>query len=142
MSFARSDASLNASRRVNSGVRFLYVVMIGQEITVEYFDQNGSFKHLLPRSGRIVREASLEDWGAGWYLLELVEPFDYQHKIAEPYVFRELHITHFLIKSRWEGFDIGGSEPACVFVLLVPGASILEGGNISGKDFIVPIREG
>ena len=110
--------------------------MIGQEITVEYFDQNESFKHLLPRSGRIVRAVSLEDWGAGWYLLELDAPFDYQHKVAEPYVFRELHITHLLIKSRWKGFDIGGVEPTSVFVLLVPDLAILEKDNISGKDFI------
>jgi hypothetical protein len=110
--------------------------MTGQEITVEYFDQNESFKHLLPRPGRIVREVSLEDWGAGWSLLELDEPFDYQHRVAEPYVFRELHITHLLIKSRWDGFDIGGSEPTSVFVLLIPDPAILEGGNISGKDLI------
>jgi len=110
--------------------------MIGHEITVEYFDQNEDFKYLLPRSGRIVREVSLEDWGEGWYLLELDEPFDYQHKIADPYVFRELHITYLLIKSRWKGFDIGGSEPTSVFVLLVPDNSILERVNISSKDFI------
>lgn len=47
--------------------------MIGQEFIVEYSDRNESFKHLLPRSGRVVREVSLEDWGAGWYLLELDE---------------------------------------------------------------------
>jgi hypothetical protein len=110
--------------------------MIGQEITVEYFDQNESFKHLLPRSGRIVRDVSLEDWGAGWHLLELDKPFDYQHKFADPYVLRELHITHFLVKSRWEGFDVGGIEPTSVFLLLVPDPSILERSNISGKDFI------
>ena len=110
--------------------------MTGQELTVEYFDQNESFKPLLPRSGRLVREVSLEDWGAGWYLLELNEPFDYQHKVAEPFVFRQLRITHFLIKSRWEGFDIGGSEPTSIFVLVVPEITVLERGNISGKDFI------
>ena len=69
-------------------------------------------------------------------MLELDEPFDYQHKVVEPYVFRELHITHLLIKSRWEGFDIGGNEPASVFVLLVPDLVVLEKGNISSKDFI------
>jgi hypothetical protein len=110
--------------------------MIGQELTVEYFDQNESFKSLLPRSGCIVREVSLEDWGAGWYLLELDEPFDYQHKVAEPYVFKEMRISHLLIKSRWEGFEIGGAEPTSVFVLLVPDIAALEKGNISSKDFI------
>ena len=110
--------------------------MIGQEITVEYFDQNESFKHLLPCSGRIVREVSLEGWGAGWYLLELDEPFDYQHKVAEPNVFRGMRIFHLLIKSRWEGFEISGDEPTSVFVLLVPDLDALEKGHISSKDFI------
>ena len=110
--------------------------MIGQKITVEYFDQNESFKHLLPRSGRVVREVSLEDWGAGWYLLELDEPFDYQHKVAEPYMFRGMRISHLLIKSRWEGFEVGGDEPISIFVLLVPDLAALEKGNISSKDFI------
>lgn len=110
--------------------------MIGQEITVEYFDQNEMLKNLLPRSGRIVRNITLEDWGAGWYLLELDEPFDYQHKIAEPYVFRELHVTHLLIKSRWDGFDVGGDEPTSVFVLFALDPSVLEMSNISSKDFV------
>jgi hypothetical protein len=110
--------------------------MSEQEITVEYFDQNESFKHLLPRSGRIVREVSLEDWGEGWSLLELDEPFDYQHEFAEPYVFRELHITHLLTKSRWEDLDIGGDEPTSVFVLLIPDPAIFKRSNISSKDLI------
>ena len=110
--------------------------MIGQEITVGYVDQNESFKHLLPRAGCVVREVSLEDWGADWYLLELDGPFDYQHKIAESDVFREVRISHLLIKSRWEGFEIGGGEPTSVFVLLVPDLDALEKGYISSKDFI------
>lgn len=110
--------------------------MIGQEITVEYFDQNESFKHLLPRSGRVTREVSLGDWGAGWYLLELDEAFDYQHKVAEPHGFKEMRISHLLIKSRWRGFEINGDEPTSVFVLLVPDPSVLDKSNLSGKDFI------
>jgi hypothetical protein len=110
--------------------------MLGQEIAVEYFDQNDNFKALLPRSGRIVRELSLSDWGSGWNLLELDEPFDYQHKVAEPYVFKLLHITQLLIKSRWEGFAIGAAEPTSVFVLLIPDPSIFGNENISSKDFI------
>jgi len=110
--------------------------MVGKQIKVEYDDQNESFKHLLPRSGLIVREVSLEDWNAGWYLLQLNEPFDYQHKIAEPYVFiNEMRIGHLLIKSRWKGVEIG-EAPTSVFVLLVPDASVLETGRVSSKDFI------
>jgi len=110
--------------------------MLGQQITVEYFDQNETFKSLLPRSGHLVRELSLTDWGAGWNLLQLDEPFDYQHKVAEPYVFKNIHITHLLIKSRWEGFAIDGDQPASVFVLLVPDPLICGDENVSSKDFI------
>jgi hypothetical protein len=109
--------------------------MVGQQITVEYFDQNESFKTLLPRSGRIVKELSLTDWGPGWKLIDLDEPFDYQHKMGDPYVFRALHVTQLLIKSRWEGFPIGGAEPTSVFVLLVPDPLVLTKGNPSSKDF-------
>jgi len=109
--------------------------MIGNQIKVEYGDQNESFKDLLPRSGLIVREVSLEDWNAGWYLLQLDEPFDYQHKISEPYVFRAMRIGHLLIKSRWEGVQIGEARTS-VFVLLVPDASVFETGKVSSEDFV------
>jgi hypothetical protein len=128
---------VNADRapQLKRSVGWLLVVMIGKQITVEYDDQNESFSHLLPRADLIVREVSLVDWNAGWYLLHLHEPFDYQHKIAEPYVFRETHIGHLLIKSRWEGVEIGEARTS-VFVLLVPDASVLETGRVSSKDFI------
>jgi hypothetical protein len=110
--------------------------MVGQRITVDYFDQNDSFKSILPRSGRIVREISLTDWDRGWNLLQLDEPFDFQHQIAEPYVFENMHVTHLLIKSRWDGFAIGADEATSVFVLLVPDPSICADENVSSKDFI------
>ena len=81
------------------------------------------------------REVSLENWNSGWYLLQLDEPFDYQHKISEPYVFREMRIGHLLIKSRWEGVKIGEARTS-VFVLLVPDASVFETGKVSSEDFI------
>jgi len=68
--------------------------MAGQQITVEYFDQNEDFKTLLPRSGHIVQELSLTDWGSGWKLIDLDEPFDYQHKVAAPYVFKALTLLN------------------------------------------------
>jgi len=110
--------------------------MAGQQITVEYFDQNEDFKTLLPRSGHIVQELSLTDWGSGWKLIDLDEPFDYQHKVAAPYVFKALHITQLLVKSRWEGFPIGGAEPTSVFVLLVSDPAALTNHALSSNDFI------
>jgi hypothetical protein len=110
--------------------------MLGQQITVGYFDQNDSFKPLLPRSGRIVRELSLTDWGAGWNLVQLDDPFDYEHTVAEPAVFGKLHVTYILIKSRWEGFAIGAVEPTSVFVFLVPDPLIFANQHISSTDFI------
>jgi hypothetical protein len=109
--------------------------MIGNQITVEYYDQNESCKHLLPRSGLIVRKVSLEDSKADWYLLQLDEPFDYQHKISEPYVFREMRIGHLLVKPRWEDVKIDEAGTS-VFVLLVTDVSVFDTGKVSNKDFI------
>jgi hypothetical protein len=126
---------MNSRRPVNSFVGWLQVVMLGNQIKVEYAEGTESLRHLLPSSGLIVREVALEDWGAGWYLIQLDEQFDYQHKIAEPYVFREMRIGHLLIKSRWEGMKIGDA-PTSVFALLVPEVSIFETGKVSSKDFV------
>lgn len=82
-----------------------------------------------------MREVSLEDWGAGWLLIQLDESFNYQHKIAEPYVFKEIRIGCLLIKSRWEQLTIG-EAPTSVFVLLVLDTSVLETQRMSSKDFI------
>jgi hypothetical protein len=121
--------------RVMPGVGWLQRIMVGNEINVEYSEGGESLSQLLPRSGVIVREVVLEDWDAGWYLLRLNEPFDYQHNIAEPYVFREMRIGHSLIKSRWKGLQIGAA-PTSVFLLFVPDVAILDTAKVSSKDFI------
>jgi hypothetical protein len=116
--------------------------MIGKRITIEYYDHNESFKKLLPRSGSVVRELSFEDFGNGWYLIELDEPFDYKqafdyrNRDAKPDSFKEMHITHLLIKSRWKDYDIDGNESTSVFVLLVPDASVFDNEKVQGKDFL------
>ncbi len=120
----------------------LKISMIGKRITVEYFDQNEVFKHLLPRSGCVIRQVSFEDYGEDWYLIALDEPFnykqssDYRHRDAKPDFFKEMHITHLLIKSRWENVELGGNEPTSVFVFLVPDISIFDKSDILGKDFL------
>ena len=95
-----------------------------KQFLVEYSDQNESFARFLPRVGQVVRDFSDNVGNGGWYLLELNQPFDYQVKVGDPFQFRGTTITHFLIRSRWQGHALGGSEPVSVFVLLVENGSV------------------
>ena len=88
-------------------------------LRVEYSDQNKSFAAYLPRVGQTTRSFVSDDGTSGWFLLELDEPFEYQLKVGEAFRFREIVVTHFLIRSRWQGHDVGAREPTPVFVLLV-----------------------
>ena len=116
--------------------------MIGKKITIEYYDDNVNFECLLPRSGYVVSEISFEDYGNGWYLIKLDEPFDYKqssdyrNRNAKSEDFKEIHYTHFLIKSRWKGVEIEADEPPSVFVLLVPDSSVFKSDSVLGKDFL------
>jgi len=104
-------------------------------ILVEYSDQNESFAQFLPRAGHVIRNFDETAGNSGWYLLELDQPFEYQIKVGEPYQFRGTTITHFLIRSRWQGYALGGPEPVSVFVLLVENGSIPAHGPIDVKNY-------
>ena len=105
-------------------------------LTVEYFDQNESFASYLPRVGQTTSSFTSDAGTPGWFLLELEEPFDYQLQIGEPFRFREIDVTHFLIRSRRAGDEIGGSTPTPVFILLVEqGAAPLK-GPIHVEDYV------
>ena len=55
-----------------------YSYLIGSDLKVGYADQNESFAAYLPRTGTVVRQITLEDWGGDWLVLQLHEPFEYQ----------------------------------------------------------------
>ncbi|SRR6266404_465848 len=105
-------------------------------LTVEYSDQNESFARYLPRVSRTAGNFTPDTGTPGWYLLELEEPFDYQLKVGEPFRFREIVVTHFLLRSRWAGHDIGGATPTPVFILLVEQGAVPVKGSIRVHDYV------
>jgi hypothetical protein len=93
-----------------------YLHLIGTDLIVGYTDQNESSSAYLPRSGTVVRQIALEDWGDDWLVLQLHEPFDYQLGSLET-GFRIFRITHLIVRSRWVGHAIGVQKTS-VFLLL------------------------
>jgi hypothetical protein len=92
--------------------------MIKEGITIrlEYFDQNVSFEENFPAQNcEIIKKLSSE-YDKDWFLVKLSEPFFYN----------EIENTHLLIRSRWEGFQIGEKEPTSVFIFLIPDHSFLK----------------
>jgi hypothetical protein len=101
---------------------------------VGYGDQNESFAAYLPRTGRVVRQITLEDWGSDWLVLRLDEPFEYQLGSLDT-GFRATAVTHFLVRSRWAGHAIGVQQTS-VF-LLVDGDHVLDAKQqFRSTDFI------
>ena len=93
-----------------------YSYLIGSNLAVGYADQNEGFAAYLPRTGIVVRQITLKDWGSDWLVLQLRDPFDYQFgSLAAG--FRVITVTHFLVRSRWAGHAIGARQTS-VFLLL------------------------
>jgi hypothetical protein len=90
--------------------------LIGSDLKVGYADQNESFAAYLPRTGTVVRQITLEDWGGDWLVLQLHEPFEYQLGSLDA-GFRGTTVTRFLVRSRWAGHVIGAQQTS-VFLLL------------------------
>jgi hypothetical protein len=112
-----------------------------QHVLIEYADQNESFRTILPRRGTVVRTVHETSTGRPWTLISLDEPFEWQHKIGEPFQFRLIHVDHLLVAPRWIGIDIGGSEPAPVFVNLVEQDRVPSGARLNIREY-VPIAWG
>jgi hypothetical protein len=97
-------------------------------IHLSYFDQNESFRQALPEggvSGRVVRQIALQDWGDNWYLLDLEQDFEYNGQ----------RHNHALIRSRWEGYEVGGNDETSVFILLLRDPSVLDKPTLESADF-------
>lgn len=93
-----------------------YGYLIGSDLRVGYADQNESFAAYLPRTGTVVRQITLEDWGCDWLVLQLHEAFEYQLGSLDT-GFRATIVTHFLVRSRWAEHAIGAQQTS-VFLLL------------------------
>lgn len=87
-------------------------------LRIEYADQNEEFARYLPRVGAVEREFRDAKERGSWFLVRLEEPFEYQLKIGEPLRYRLIQVDAFLIRSRWEGHEVGDSNGVSVFVLL------------------------
>ena len=97
---------------------------VGARLRIEYFDQNEALAEILPKSGTVSRRFETEAVN-NWYLLELDDPFEYG-------IIRHDRI---LIRSRWEGHEVGDHEPTSVFIVLIPDPSLLEKDPIDIDDF-------
>lgn len=94
-------------------------------ISLAYYDQNERFAACLPRAGTVTRRVPLKGWGDDWYLLNLDEPFEYEGRRHD----------QVLIRSRWEGYRVGGWKPTSVFILLIPNAAALAPPTPRPKEF-------
>jgi hypothetical protein len=107
---------------------------IGVRVKIEYFDHNEGFAPLLPRSGvvtRQVRSKGVDDW----FLVKLDEPFDYQIRNSDAFSFLLLRCENILIRSRWQGHQIGDTEPTSVFILLIVDETNLKNEPIDVEQF-------
>jgi hypothetical protein len=86
-----------------------YSRLIGKRITLDKSGENESFDRHLPRTGTVVRQIGLEDWGRDWLVLRFDEPFDYDGG----------SVRECLVRARWSGCPIG-SDFSPVFVLTDP----------------------
>ncbi len=105
-------------------------------LRIEYFDHNEAFARFLPRIGRVEQEFRTSAGQGRWFLVQLEEPFEYQLKIGEPFHYRIAQIDAFLVRSRWEGCEVGDSDDVSVFLLLVERDQHPHGHEIDPSDFV------
>ncbi len=72
--------------------------MIGETITIDYYDQGDSFKEFLPRDGKVLKLLSNTESSRGWFLVELKDPFTFG--MSNEYGNPTLLNKHILIKYR------------------------------------------
>lgn len=111
-------------------------IELSKRVRIEYADQNESFRAIFPRRGTIVRTLRETSAGRRWALVSLDEPFEWQHKTGEPFQFRLMNVDHLLVAPRWVGVDIGGSEPAAVFVNLVEQNRVPTGATLDIREYV------
>jgi len=103
-------------------------------VRIEYLDQNESFARYLPLSGRATRTL-LESDGRRWWVVELDQSFGYQHLVKAPFQFRQIQVSEIVIGNRWQGHEVGESEPTSVHILLPLVDSATAGNTLRPDDF-------
>jgi len=104
-------------------------------LRIEYDDHNELFAKQLPRSGS-ASGTYFDASGVGpWILVDLDEPLQYQLKVGEPFQFRALQVDAFLVRSRWQGKEVGDPDGTSVFILLVEEGRHPTGSVIDPKAY-------
>ena len=88
----------------------------------------------LPRRGTITEQRESTDGNKDWYVLEFDESFDYQKEFESPKQWKLLSVSKVLVRSRWQGFPIGGTETA-VFILVPPSEQTLQEHKVNVEAF-------
>ena len=88
----------------------------------------------LPRPGTITEQRESTDGNKDWFVLEFDEPFDYQKEFDNPKRWKLIPVSKVLVRSRWQGYPIGGDETA-TFILVPPTDEELREKKIDVKAF-------
>ena len=103
-------------------------------VRIEYLDQNESFAQHLPVTGRLARQLAAAD-GQRWWVVTLDYPLEYQRHVAEPLQFELVRSSEVVIGNRWQGREIGGSEPTSVHILVPLSATATQAGTLRPDAF-------
>jgi hypothetical protein len=95
--------------------------IIGQRFVLKPEEGEGlpDLMRNLPRSGAITEQRESTDGNKDWYVLEFDEPFDYQKEFEDPKRWKLIAVSKVLVRSRWQGYPIGGQD-AATFILVPP----------------------
>ncbi|MEM9283812.1 MAG: hypothetical protein AAGA96_18475 [Verrucomicrobiota bacterium] len=106
---------------------------LGRRIRLTSDEGRRLFQDQLPLEGTIVR--TYQGLQNPWHLLELDESFDYQIESKDSNGWVGFPVDQILIRSRWDGFDVGDNEPTSVFVMLTDDPQQFDTDSIDSDNF-------
>lgn len=110
------------------------MIPTGRRVVLTEDEGRRLFIEQLPLAGIVEREITATD-GNRWTLLKLDRPFDYQVQNQETKIFFGFEVKRILIRSRWAGYDVGGSMPTSVFVLIAGDDRLFDEEKMDPKSF-------
>lgn len=93
--------------------------IIKKQALLSYSDQNENYSAFLPRTGTIEKRLSSDNVD-NWYLMKLDEPFFYDG----------VNNKKLLIRSRWNGIEIGDKKDVSVFIVQIPDSNVIQGDTV------------
>ncbi len=97
--------------------------IVGKQVLLSYFDQNENYRAFLPKTGIIEKRLTSKNVD-NWFLLKLNKPFSYAG----------VKNRKLLVRSRWEGVEIGDEDEVSVFIVQIPDNSIIQGDSVVIKE--------